>query len=72
MEQLHALVWTGLEERHGLYWVRSTDGGDSWSEPQRMGGELARNADMAKGIGDIRAAYGGEVIFPEELMSFEV
>ena len=46
VEQLHALVWTGHEARHGLYWVWSTDGGNSWSEPQRMGGELARHADL--------------------------
>ena len=46
VEQLHALVWTGHEERHGLYRVRSTDGGDSWSEPRRVGGELARHADL--------------------------
>jgi hypothetical protein len=45
-EQLHALVWTGHEERHGLYWVRSTDDGVTWSEPVRMGGEMARHADL--------------------------
>ena len=57
VEQLHALVWTGLEERHGLYWVRSTDGGDSWSEPQRMGGELARNADLGASGRTLVAAW---------------
>ena len=45
-EQLHALVWTGHDERHGLYWVRSPDDGATWTEPRRMGGELARHADL--------------------------
>ena len=57
VKQLHALVWSGLEERHGLYWVRSTDGGDSWSEPQRMGGELARNADLGASGRTLVAAW---------------
>ena len=45
-EQLHALVWTGHNERHGLYWVNSTDDGATWSAPHRIGGELARHADL--------------------------
>ena len=45
-EQLHAIVWTGHEERHGLYWLRSDDDGDTWSDPRRMGGALARHADL--------------------------
>ena len=57
VEQLHALVWTGHEERHGLYWVRSSDGGDSWTEPQRMGGELARHADLGASGSTLVAAW---------------
>ena len=57
VEQLHALVWTGHEKRHGLYWVRSKDGGDSWSEPNRMGGELARHADLAASGRTLVAAW---------------
>ena len=45
--QLVALVWTGHEERHGLYVVRSADDGNSWSSPVRMGGERARHGDLA-------------------------
>ncbi len=45
--QLVALVWTGHEERHGLYVVRSGDGGQSWSAPTRMGGERGRHGDLA-------------------------
>ncbi len=57
LEQLHALVWTGHEERHGLYWVQSTDDGNSWSEPQRMGGELARHADLGASGRTLVAAW---------------
>ena len=57
IEQLHALVWTGHEERHGLYRVRSTDGGNSWSEPQPVGGELARHADLGASGRTLVAAW---------------
>jgi ribonuclease Z len=36
------------------------------------GPNLARHGPMEKGIGDVRKLYDGEVIFAEELMSFEV
>ena len=57
VEQLHALVWTGHETRHGLYRVRSTDGGHSWTEPQPVGGELARHADLAASGRTLVAAW---------------
>jgi iron complex outermembrane receptor protein len=44
---LHALVWTGKEGVAGAYSLRSADGGRSWSEPLRLGGESARNVDLA-------------------------
>lgn len=56
-EQLHALVWTGHEERHGLYWVRSADDGVTWTEPHRMGGELARHADLDVAARTVVAAW---------------
>lgn len=33
---LHSLVWTGAEPKPGLYYLQSTDGGQSWSPPQAM------------------------------------
>ena len=45
-EQLHALVWTGHNERHGLYWVKSTNDGTTWTTPQRIGDYRARHADL--------------------------
>ena len=45
-ERLHAVVWTGHEVKHGLYLVRSDDGGVTWSGPEALGGEHARHADI--------------------------
>jgi hypothetical protein len=56
-EQLHALVWTGHEQRHGLYWVRSDDDGGTWTEPRPMGGELARHADLGASGRTVVAAW---------------
>lgn len=46
-EQLHATVWTGHPDWLGVYYLRSEDGGQSWSAPQRFGGEQAHNSDIA-------------------------
>ncbi len=56
-EQLHALAWTGHEEQHGLYWLRSSDDGLTWTAPQRMGGELARHADIGAAGRTVLAAW---------------
>ncbi len=56
-EQLHALVWTGHEERHGLYWIRSVDDGGTWDAPRRMGGELARHGDLGASGRTLVAAW---------------
>ena len=56
-EQLHALVWTGHDKRHGLYWVRSRDAGITWTAPLRMGGELARHADLRGAGQTVLAAW---------------
>lgn len=37
-----------------------------------MGKYITNHGPMEKGIGDVRSIYDGEVIFSEELMSFEV
>ena len=37
-----------------------------------VGNELARHPLMEKGIGDVKRVYDGELVFSEELMSFEV
>lgn len=46
---LHAIVWTGKDDRAGLYYLSSTDSGSTWSAPRRMGSEDAKNADLTRG-----------------------
>jgi hypothetical protein len=47
-KKLHALVWTGLENKAGLYYLNSVDNGEHWSVPQAMGGgTLAFHSDIA-------------------------
>jgi Neuraminidase (sialidase) len=43
---LNASVWTGLDNKAGLYTLHSTDNGKTWSEPQAIG-KLASHSDMA-------------------------
>lgn len=36
-DQLHSLVWTGVEQKSGLYHLSSNNNGKSWSNPQKLG-----------------------------------
>jgi hypothetical protein len=44
---LHALVWTQRTGREGLHYLRSRDGGATWSAPRRMGTAAAQHSDLA-------------------------
>lgn len=44
---LHALVWTGATGHSGTYHLSSSDKGQSWSAPQRLGDADARRGDLA-------------------------
>jgi len=65
---LHAVVWTGLLEQPGLYYLASADNGRTWTDPAPLG-ELnalhadisARNADHIAAVWDARV--GSNVIF---------
>jgi hypothetical protein len=46
-QALHSLTWTGKEGGAGLYYSWTTDAGNTWSTPLRMGSEHAKNADLA-------------------------
>jgi hypothetical protein len=46
---VHSVVWTGAENRAGLYHMQSTDGGKNWSSPQAVA------ADSGAFHGDIAA-----------------
>ncbi len=43
---LYSTVWTGVEGKAGLYTLRSSDNGKTWSVPQALGG-LASHSDIA-------------------------
>jgi BNR repeat-like domain len=44
---MHALSWTGKDERWGVYHSSSADGGTTWSRAQRIGTDDARHADLS-------------------------
>lgn len=44
--QLHSIVWTGVDQKSGLYHLTSTNGGQNWSSPQKLG-DMATNGDVA-------------------------
>jgi hypothetical protein len=71
---LHALVWTGAENKAGLYYVQSADAGATWSQPSVMGGDrgLAFHSDIAAhdashiaAVWDVRGVDGSSVMFSE-------
>lgn len=44
--QLHSVVWTGIEENPGLYYLSSSNDGQSWTMPTRLG-DTAIHGDIA-------------------------
>ncbi len=46
-EELHAAVWTGAPGASGLYHLRSSDSGRSWSPPHKMNVPLAWHPALA-------------------------
>lgn len=44
--QLHGVVWTGIEENPGLYYLSSSDDAQSWTMPTRLG-DTAIHGDIA-------------------------
>lgn len=73
-QNLHALAWTGAENKSGLYYLQSTDSGKHWSAPQAMGaGSLAFHSDIAVAdehvlvIWDAMGADGSSVMLSESL-----
>jgi hypothetical protein len=69
-QHLYSLVWTGADDRAGLYHLQSADAGKSWSPPQAMISEQPGfHSDIAAGndgrviaIWDTRGAKS-EVVF---------
>jgi hypothetical protein len=44
---LHSVVWSGKENAAGLYYLMSTDLGEHWSPPRRIGDAGSRESDVA-------------------------
>jgi hypothetical protein len=44
--QLHSIVWTGIEDKPGLYHLASNNNGQTWTMPTKLG-ETAIHGDIA-------------------------
>lgn len=54
----HAVVWTGRDDRAGLYYLSSDDGGVSWQLPVKMGEGFSRHGDVAvSGSADVALVW---------------
>jgi hypothetical protein len=67
---LHGVVWTGMENAEGIYYLNSPDEGRSWSAPVRLTDGKSREPDIAAlADGTLGIAYvtpgsgGGEIAF---------
>lgn len=58
---LHALAWTGADDQAGLYAVRSSDGGRTWTSPLRLGSTSAHRGDLAASGDRLAAAWDDPV-----------
>ncbi len=66
----HGLVWTGADNKVGLYHLQSADGGKTWSAPQAMSpeapgfhGDIAVvDAEHVVAIWDVLGAEGSSVV----------
>lgn len=65
---LHALVWTGLAGKSGVFHMASTDGGANWLNPVQIGTGDARRSDIATANGQVAVAC--EVISDGESVVF--
>lgn len=67
---LHSLVWTGLEQQQGLYYLRSDDNGKVWTTPRRMGqkalhGDIAANQLQIAAVWDEISADGTQIFIAQ-------
>ena len=54
---LHSIVWTGKADIAGWYFLRSSDGGASWSKPFPLGNPRSRRADLAASRRELAAIF---------------
>ena len=67
-QQLHSVVWTGVEQKAGLYYLNSGDNGKSWSTPRKLGdagihGDIAVINGKLVAIWDEMEADGTSIFF---------
>jgi hypothetical protein len=55
---LHAVVWTGREDKLGVYWTASNDSGRTWSEPKLLDAK-GRHCDLAANGSALAVAWDG-------------
>jgi hypothetical protein len=56
LKRLHSLVWTGVDQKAGLYYLASENNGTSWSMPKKMG-NAAIHGDIASVDGTVMAIW---------------
>jgi BNR repeat-like domain len=69
---LHSLVWTGAENKQGLYYLRSVDEGKTWSSPKRVGnnaihGDVATNKNELVSVWDEMEPEGSSIFYSKSL-----
>ncbi|MDD5035544.1 MAG: sialidase family protein [Methylococcaceae bacterium] len=60
-ELLHGVVWSGKDGAAGLYYLDSTDHGEHWSPPLRIGDGHSRHSDIAARGRALVVVYTGPV-----------
>lgn len=67
-KRLHSVVWSGKEQRQGLYYLSSSDNGHSWSSPFPLGAMAAHGDIVAYGtqqlalVWDERGPEGSKIM----------
>lgn len=55
--QLHSVVWTGFEDKSGLYHLASNDNGQTWSIPRKLGNRAMHGDIAARNRTDVAAIW---------------
>lgn len=68
--QLFSLVWTGLEDKAGLYFLASQDDGKTWSTPKRIGdsaihGDISASQEKITALWDEMEPDGSSIFFAQ-------
>lgn len=67
---LHSLVWTGAEQKQGLYYLHSDNNGKTWQTPRRMGqkalhGDIAANQSQIAAVWDEMSMDGTQIFIAQ-------